>query len=63
MEVDGVLPGDHLGHGAGLLSTDHPGHVYRALKQFKLDDVIPYIRKEYDHIKYRMQALPQYLNV
>ena len=40
VEVDGVLPGHHLGHGAGLLSTDHSEHVYRALKQFKLD-VIP----------------------
>ena len=44
MEVDGVLPSHHLGHGTGLLSTDHPEHVYRALKHFTLD--VPRSRKK-----------------
>ena len=35
VEIDGVLPGHHLGHGAGLLSADHSGHVYKDLKQVK----------------------------
>ena len=43
VEVDGVLPSHHLSHGAGLLSADHPKHVYRALKHVTLD--VPRSRK------------------